>query len=440
MGLLAGPDPVLRRRDVGDREPGRVLHVVKQVLADTQAGYTLRTHRTAVAQAAAGRDVHVVSQLGRGGESPSRWTTDGVTYHRLPGPEQGSMAQDRWFARYAEALADLVAELRPEVLHAASNYVYARAARLAGAATSTPSVYEVRGFWEETLMSRLARENGWTDLDALEAEFGLPDSYLAHVAAEEREFRGADAIVTLAPVMRERIVASGASEEAVHVVPNAIAPGELEPARRDEALAQSLGFAPAGAVIGYVTSLSEYEGIDVLVEAFARLRAARGLGAVSLLVVGDGPDRDRLEALVDEVGREGIVFTGRVPHDDVARYYSLIDVFVVPRNRVRVCELVTPLKPYEAMALGKALVMSDLPALAGIAEESGAAELARAGDPADFARVIGRLLDDPARRVALASAGQAWVRRERTWEINAALYEDVYARAGRSREARASRS
>lgn len=428
MGLLGGsPDPDLDPQDVGERVPGRVLHVVKQVLADTQAGYTLRTHRTAVAQATAGRDVHVVSQLGRGDATPVRWETDGVTYHRLPGPEQGSMRQDLWFDQYAAALADLVVELRPEVLHSASNYVYQRAARIAGAATATPTVYEVRGFWEETMISKLARDHGWGDLEALERRFGLPDTYLGNVSSEQREYRGADAVVTLAPVMKERIVAAGAAPERVHLVPNAISPEEFEPAPRDACLAAELGISDGTAVVGYVTSLSEYEGIDVLIEAYATLRSQRGAGSVVLLVVGDGPDRNRLESVVERVGPEGIILTGRVPHADVSRYYSLIDVFVVPRNRVAVCELVTPLKPYEAMALGKALVMSDVAALSGIAEESGCAELARAGDPDDFARVIGGLLDDPARRAKLAEAGRTWVVRNRTWEINAELYEQVYA-------------
>jgi glycosyltransferase involved in cell wall biosynthesis len=116
-----------------------------------------------------------------------------------------------------------------------------------------------------------------------------------------------------------------------------------------------------------------------------------------------------------------------VPHEAILGYYGLIDVFVVPRRPVEVCHLVTPLKPFEAFATGCTVVLSDVRALASIAAESAAAELFAAGDPDSLAAVLLKLLADPQRRQELAETGAAWVRAERTWAANAALYQRIYA-------------
>jgi glycosyltransferase involved in cell wall biosynthesis len=139
-----------------------------------------------------------------------------------------------------------------------------------------------------------------------------------------------------------------------------------------------------------------------------------------LLVVGDGPVREELRRQAVGLGLDDAIFTGRVPHGEVLGYYSLIDVFVVPRKPVEVCHLVTPLKPFEAFSTGRTVVLSDVRALARVARDSGAAELFSAGDAESLADVLVGLLRDPRRRSELAAAGASWVRAERTWAANAA--------------------
>jgi glycosyltransferase involved in cell wall biosynthesis len=311
-------------------------------------------------------------------------------------------------------------------LHAASDFVNARAARVVGDAFGIPLVYEVRGFWEETMISSLSRKFSWQDDH--KQRHGLPDTYRWRQQSEEQEWRSADAVVTLAPVMADKIAAAGVPRERITIAANAIDPDEFTPMPRDLALVRDLGFREDTTIIGYVSSLTEYEGIDVLIRAFARLRANARSGGLGLLIVGSGQHQQALEAVAGEVGAEGVVFTGRVPHDQVTKYYGVMDVFVVPRLPVTVCRLVTPLKPYEAFALERAVVMSDVEALAGIAEESGSAKLARAGDDRDLARVIGRLIDDDEGRVAMARRAREWVIAERTWDRNAEIYAGVYRR------------
>jgi glycosyltransferase involved in cell wall biosynthesis len=151
---------------------------------------------------------------------------------------------------------------------------------------------------------------------------------------------------------------------------------------------------------------------------------------VRLLIVGDGPELDPLLRQASDLGLDDAIFTGRVPHNEVLGYYSLIDIFVVPRKPVEVCHLVTPLKPFEALATGRTLVLSNVRALAAIAADSGAAALFEAGNPDALAATLTDLLGDEARRHRLAQIGAEWVRSHRTWSANGAAYLDVYRALG----------
>src|SRR5919107_6207497 len=360
----------------GPPVPGRVLHLVGKSLPQSQAGYTIRTHYTAMAQRDAGLDPQVVTQTGFAAGAPATETVDGITYHRLSGPAPQSTPLDAWLGTHVTRVAELVRTLRPSILHAASDYLNALTAEAVGAAYGIPVVYESRGFWEETYLSRQEQRYGW-DLAKLADEYGLPDFYVRRQQVEDRARRAADRVVTLADVMADRIVAGGVPRERITVVPNAVDVSAFPVLERNAELAGRLGIAPGTVVIGYISSLAEYEGIDTLVAAYGRVRAATGT-PVALLVVGDGPVLPELRGAAKDLG--GVHFTGQVPHDTVLDYYSLIDVFVVPRRPVEVCHLVTPLKPFEAFSTGRTVVLSNVRALASIAAQSEAAALFEAGD------------------------------------------------------------
>lgn len=408
-------------------QPGRILHVVGKSLPHAQAGYTLRTHYIALAQRDAGLDPVVVTQTGFAGEDGGPVEdVDGIRYHRVPGPVRGTVPLDEWLSQHVAGVAELVVALRPAVLHAASDFVNAITARQVGTAFGIPVVYESRGFWEETWLSHQARLYKW-DLPHLTASHGLPDVYLWRRDTEDRCRREADLVVTLADVMADRIEAGGVARDRIEVIPNAVEVAAFPVLTRDAGTAARLGIDPDTVVLGYISSLVEYEGIDTLISAYASVKAASPV-PVALLIVGDGRERQRLQAQAELLGLADVVFTGQVPHDTVLEYYSVIDIFVVPRRPVEVCHLVTPLKPFEAFATGRTVVLSNVRALAGIARQSGAAELFEAGDAASLAGVLLSLLGDPDRRRELADAGAAWVRAERTWAANAQTYTRLYAR------------
>ena len=255
--------------------PGRVLHVVGTSVPVTEAGYTIRTHYTALAQRAAGLDPHVVTQMGYGTDRfrASRDVVDGVPYHRIPGPPRTLLPLDRWLDAQVQRVGGLVAELRPAVLHAASDYVNAVTARAVGDAFHLPVVYESRGFWEETWLSRQAQTYAWNLAD-LAGTHGLPDVYTLRRALEDRCRREADWVVTLAEVMAERIAGGGVARERISVVPNGVDVDAFPVQTRNQPLAAGLGIADGVTVIGYVSSIVEYEGIDVLIAAYAKVKAA----------------------------------------------------------------------------------------------------------------------------------------------------------------------
>lgn len=403
--------------------PGRILHLLTNSLPYREAGYTVRAQSIARCQIAVGLDPRMATRAGfprnegiRG--VPPTSTVDGVTYHRILPELDPRTVADELVRANAEAAQALVEALRPAVLHPASNHVNAQVALALRDRYGIPVVYEVRGFLEETWRSRAG------------AEVADSDRYRASREVETACMRDADAVVTLSETMRRDILERGGTDpERVVVVPNAVDVERFVPGPRDPGLAARLGIGD-DPVIGYISSFTGYEGIRYLIEASAELkRRGRRVGC---LLVGDGEERPVLEAAARAAGVDDgtVIFTGRVPHDQILDYYRLIDVFVVPRTNDRVSQLVTPLKPYEAMAMERALVVSGVGALLEIVTDGETGRAFAPEDPIALADVLEPLLDDPAERARLGRAARAWVSANRTWIQNGRRYRELYERLG----------
>jgi len=402
--------------------PGRVLHLVTDALPTTSAGYTIRTHEIALAQRATRLDPHVATRTGypvtQGRIDGRRLVVlDGVPYHRLLPWRMPSRAA--FTSSSLELAASLTRQLRPAVLHAASNYANARLALALRERYGLPVVYEVRGFWEDTWLSRYP--------DA--AERAKSELYQRNRDLETQCMLAADLVVTLGEAMRDEIVARGVPAEKIEIVPNAVSAEFLRPLPDATTLREELGIKPDEPVVGEVTSLVPYEGIGTLLEATALLRA-RGV-PVRALIVGDGPERAALQRQAARAGlAEAAVFTGRVPAARVRQFHALLDVFVVPRTPDRVCQLVTPLKPVEAMAGGLCVVTSEVKALTEIVKHEVTGMQTIPQDPMSLADCLERLLYSPDIRRKLGDNAREWAARDRTWMHNAARYGDAYARLG----------
>ncbi|MBO0821739.1 MAG: glycosyltransferase [Nocardiopsaceae bacterium] len=408
-----------------------MLHLVTDALPATSAGYTVRTQEIALAQRAAGLDPHVVTRIGfpvTAGhiDGRTRVSVDGVPYHRLlPWVMPGRM--DTIAAAGLGHAARLVADLRPSVLHAASNFSNALIAIALREAYGIPYVYEVRGFWEDTWLSRHATTAGPAPLNAAPLNLEGSDRYRRSRELETHCMATADLVVTLGQAMAEEITGRGVPADKVIVVPNGVSRDFLRPLPSGAELRARLGIGAGEFAVGLVSSLVAHEGIGTLLEATALLTEA-GVPARAL-IVGDGPERASLERRAAGLGLDA-VFTGRVPMAEVRSYHAVLDAFVVPRTADRVCQLVTPLKPVEAMASGLPVVVSATSALTEIITDGERGLSFPPGDAGALAHRLRRLHGDPGLRRSLGDSARAWVARDRTWDHNAARYRAGYARLG----------
>jgi glycosyltransferase involved in cell wall biosynthesis len=423
MGRSGQIRPTLTHDHEAGRTPGRILHLVNDALPNANAGYTIRTHEIVLAQKAAGLDPHVVTRCGF---PVTQGTLDGrhlvmldrIPYYRLL-PWHLPRRADKKAALGLELAARLTEQVQPSVLHAASNYVNATIALAIGKSYGLPVVYEVRGFWEDTWLSRHPDSE----------KMAVSELYQLNRDLETRCMLAADLVVTLGEAMREEIVARGVPAEKVLIVPNAVSEEFLRPLPDAAALRKELGIKPDEHVVGVVSSLVPHEGIGTLLQA-TRLLKDRGL-PVRALIVGDGPERAALQRQAADLGlSEAAIFTGRVPATKVREFHALLDVFVVPRTPDRVCQLVTPLKPVEAMASGLCVVTSEVKALAEIIKPDVTGALTIPEDPMALADTLELLVGSPDIRRKLGEGAREWVARDRTWARNAARYRDAYARLG----------
>jgi PEP-CTERM/exosortase A-associated glycosyltransferase len=304
------------------------------------------------------------------------------------------------------------------VLHAHSPALCGLAALCASRAIRIPVVYELRAFWEDGAVERGALAVG-------SARYRLSRRLETSVVLR------ADAVVGIAEAILDDLRSRGADPDRLFCVPNGVDIEQFTPRPRDDDLATALGLADSG-VIGFIGTFFPWEGLPWLVRAVAVLRR-RGSTA-KLLIVGTGEAHDDVEAAIrDERASEYVVLTGRVPHDQIARYYSVLDVVVYPRRPTRLTNLVTPLKPLEAMAQAKAVLASDLRALRELIRPNVTGVLFDPESIEDFCVKIEKMLADVEWRRKLGAEARRDVLATRDWQRLAQHYEKVYAVAGRRR-------
>jgi PEP-CTERM/exosortase A-associated glycosyltransferase len=395
----------------------RILHVFDHSIP-LQSGYTFRSRAILREQRRLGWEtVHLTSPK-QGARVPSEESVDGLEFHRTrcpAGPARRLPLVREVAQMHAtrRRLAALAARTRPSILHAHSPVLDALPALAVGRRLGLPVVYEVRAFWEDAAVDHGTHREG-------------SPRYRATRAVESFALARADHVTTICEGLKRDILARGIDPSRVTVIPNAVDVDEFEfGAPRDEALAARLGLR-GKTIVGFVGSFYAYEGLDVLLCALPGVLRAHA--DVRVLLVGGGPAESRLLGLARELGvADKVVFAGRVPHDEVRRYYSLIDVLAYPRHAMRLTELVTPLKPLEAMAQGIVLVASDVGGHRELIRDGETGVLFAAGAPEALAEALVRLLDERLCWPALRDAGRRFVQRERTWRDSVRRYDAVYA-------------
>jgi PEP-CTERM/exosortase A-associated glycosyltransferase len=395
----------------------KVLHVLDHSVP-MHSGYTFRTVALLDEQRKRGwQTFHVTSPKHTAGQQLEE-DVDGLHFFRTPSGENlvhlpglDELVLMRQLERRIEQVVERVA---PDLLHAHSPVLNALPALRVGRRLGIPVVYEVRAFWEDAAVDHGTASEG-----------GL--RYRLTRRLETHALRQADHVFTICEGLRGDIVARGIPAGKVTVIPNAVDIDAFEPGgQADPDLAGRLGLAGA-TVIGFIGSFYAYEGLDLLLDSLPALLRRRP--EVRILLVGGGPQEDALRSQASALGvADKVVFTGRVPHAVVQRYYDLVDVLAYPRRSMRLTELVTPLKPLEAMAQGRVLVASDVGGHRELIRHGETGWLFHAGSAESLADAIDELLGQRDRWPALRQAGRAFVERERNWAGSVARYASVFHR------------
>jgi PEP-CTERM/exosortase A-associated glycosyltransferase len=423
-GMVSVDDQRARDSSHADRLASApfVLHVLDHSWP-VLSGYSIRSRNLITAQHRLGEAIKVVTSPLHQLDDPTATdvTLDGVQYTRTPiqGHIANTVLRRRWpIAREREVvrmlrerLLEIIASQPVRLLYAHSPALCGLAALQAARKSGLPFVYEIRAFWEDAAADR----NG---IGSKPWRSRLTHKLETYVAQR------ADAVAAIAKPMLRDLHLRGIPTDRLFHVPNGVDIDWFPPAVRDEGLAQELNLGE-GPVLGFFGSLYRYEGVSWMIRAAAQLHS-RG-HKFCILIIGRGEDQAAIRDVIRDCHAAAYVrMIDHVPHEQIGRYYSVIDVAVYPRRSIRLTELVTPLKPLEAMALMKPVLASGVGGIRELVENERTGLLFQADDEADFCRQAERMIVSPSLRNSLAEQGREFVLRERDWKVLAERYRQIY--------------
>ena len=395
----------------------RVLHILDHSIP-LHSGYTFRTANLLHGQRNLGWETFHLTSPKQGNTMASFEDVEGLRFYRTP-LAQGTLAKIpigkelALMKQLEKRLEEVAREIRPDIIHAHSPVLNALPAIKVARKLCIPVVYEIRAFWEDA-----AVDHGSTSEGSLR--------YRATRRLETRAIRLVDHVFTICEGLRADIVARGIPADKVTVIPNAVNVDSFQLANPPDPQLQEKWGLTGKTVVGFIGSFYAYEGLDLLLNALPELIRQRP--DVRLLLVGGGPQETNLRKQAESLGLgDHVIFTGRVPHNEVARYYDLINVLAYPRHPMRLTELVTPLKPLEAMAQGQLFVASDVGGHKELIEHNKTGILFKAGDCAALTNAMLTLLNEKQRWPDIKANGRHFVESVRNWRNSVANYIPPYA-------------
>ena len=391
----------------------RILHILDHSMP-LHSGYSFRTRAILKAQKANGWQVAGLTGSRHPADTADTETIDGLTFYRTRSSEKLTSPLREWreIALLAERIDAVVSDWRPDQLHVHSPVLNAMAALRVARKRELPLIYEIRAFWEDAAVG-----NGTGSSHS--PRYWMTRMLETHAAKQ------ADAVAVICEGLKRDLVRRGVRSDKIMVAPNGVDMALFgDPAPADDGLAHSLGLA-GKEVVGFIGSFYDYEGLDVLIAAMPRLVMARP--DVHLLLVGGGPMEAALRDQVRDMDiASHIHFVGRVPHDAVERYYGLIDILAYPRKKMRLTDLVTPLKPLEAMAQRRLVVASDVGGHRELIEDGVTGTLFPPDNPDALAAVIADMFAHRDRWEERREAARRFIERDRNWSSNISRYAPVY--------------
>ena len=389
----------------------RVLHALHMSLPAI-AGYSIRSSYILRFQQAHGIEPVAVTSA-QDPNGTERCVIDGVPHLRTPsiGKLWPGAREAALISRMYRSVEAAIHEFSPEIVHAYSPVLVGLPALLAARRHGLPFVYEVRDLWENASVDRGTFERGsWRWRGARELE--------------GRIYRNADAVITICEALRDAVANRVGLRTALHVVPNGVEVNDFAGGAPDPALQTKWGFS-GKRVIGYIGTFQPYEGLSTAISAMPKIASA--IPNAHLMITGRGGVEAKLrEQVVAEGLEQQVTFTGRVPHERVPQMYTLPELFVYPRFLTPTTAITTPLKPLEAMASSKPVLVSNVPAMLELIKPGETGMVFRAGDADDLADKAIAILGDPMRQAAMSKAARAYVEAERQWPQIVARYRGIY--------------
>lgn len=408
----------------------KIAYIASQCMPYTTSGYAIRTHGLTSSLKAKGYDVSVLARHSypvdrhdfRGTNVSNQVEIDNVTYnftgikrtqHTINYSDVFNFTRLRKYEFQLEkSIENYAIENKCAILHSASNFVVGYANSRVAKKLGLTSIYEIRGFWH---LTQATKKQGYIGSE----HYNLSEQFEIEAAKQS------DYVFTITQALKEILVENGVQESKIHVLPNAVDASKFKLMEKNKELEKELNFQNK-VVIGYIGSFVDYEGLDLLLEACALLKDNHG-DIFKLLLVGDGEMMQQLRRTVQFLDlQEQVIFTGRIPHDEVQRYYSLIDIAPLPRKGLRVCELVSPLKPFEAMASGKVLITSSVQALAEIVDDGKTGLIFEKDNAKDLARKLDMVLLDANLRKKIGETANQWVLENHSWDVISKRVTDIY--------------
>lgn len=395
-------------------EPERIMYTVHQTPSFNSNGYSTRTHGVANGIIAAGGDVVVVGRSGypwdsrvdRNKPAQERFvdTIDEVTYIHNPGPNLNREALDDYMNEVADTFVREARLCRPSTIQSASNFRTAIPALIAARRIGVPFVYEVRGLWE---LTEASAKPGFENTERFDQMKNL-ETFVA---------KNADRVLAITRQVAAELVERGVDADRISILPNAVDPSTFVPIPKDRKYVEAKKFSPDIPTIGFAGSFVGYEGLDLLIEASARLTEENV--AHQVVLAGSGTEEENLKALSTKLNLKNIHFLGRLPQNEIVRLMSTFDIVACPRTSTVVTELVSPLKPLESFATCTATVVSDVSPNRDLAGEPGVFQRAlqfQAGNAEALAASLRTLIENEDLRRDLGRTSRLWVIRERNWK------------------------
>ncbi|GAB2929786.1 TIGR04063 family PEP-CTERM/XrtA system glycosyltransferase [Rheinheimera gaetbuli] len=396
----------------------KILHIFDHSLP-LHSGYTFRSRAILQQQRKLGYDTcHVTSPKHPNSDNDSQ-TAEGFSFYR-------TKAYQSWFwclpvlkelavvLALKNRLRQLIKLEKPDIMHAHSPALNGLAALWAAKKTGIPVVYEIRAFWEDAAVDHGSCREG-------DLRYRLTRALETYVAKK------ANAVTTICEGLRRDLISRGISADKITVIPNAVDPQQFQQINSKNTALQAEFQLQGKAVLGFLGSFYAYEGLDLLIKALPLIR--QKIPSATLLLVGGGPQELALKQLVTELNlNDAVIMPGRVAHSEVMQYYSLVDLLVYPRKAMRLTELVTPLKPLEAMAQGMRLLASDVGGHLELIEHGKTGWLFQRDNIDDLAEQAIRVLKNFSSNDSIIENGLQFVHNERNWAVSVSRYVALYQR------------